>query len=199
MRLRAQHEDLRRLRKHLTGLLKTRDNPVAGLENRRQRRDNCHQIQNRPLEVRGKPLEETKNRLQHLIKVEKGDIGGCYTCKPLRTKAMADNTIAAVNDGNFEAEVLTASNTKPVMVDFWAEWCRPCHMLAPTVAEIAHDYEGKLKVMKLNVDEAMNTSTRYNVRGIPTLLVFKNGQVVEQIVGAVPKEQITKALERHLA
>jgi thioredoxin 1 len=111
---------------------------------------------------------------------------------------MADNSIQAVNDGNFEAEVLTASNSKPVMVDFWAEWCRPCHMLAPTVAEIAQDYEGKLKVMKLNVDEAMNSAGRYNVRGIPTLLVFKNGQVVEQIVGAVPKEQITKALDRHI-
>jgi thioredoxin 1 len=98
---------------------------------------------------------------------------------------MADN-IQAVTDGNFEAEVLTASNTKPVLVDFWAEWCRPCHMLAPTVAEIAHDYEGKLKVMKLNVDEAMNSAGRYNIRGIP-------------IVGAVPKDQITKALERHIA
>jgi len=111
---------------------------------------------------------------------------------------MAEN-IQAATDGNFEAEVLTASNTKPVLVDFWAEWCRPCHMLAPTVAEIAHDYEGKLKVMKLNIDEAMNSTERYNIRGIPTLLVFKNGQVVEQIVGAVPKDQITKAVERHIS
>ena len=118
--------------------------------------------------------------------------------KSLRTKYMADN-IQAVTDGNFDAEVLTASNTKPVMVDFWAEWCRPCHMLAPTVAEIAHDYEGKIKVVKLNVDEAMNSAGRYQIRGIPTLLVFKNGQMVEQIVGAVPKDQITKALERHIA
>jgi len=109
---------------------------------------------------------------------------------------MADNTIQTADDKNFEAEVLTASNAQPVMVDFWAEWCRPCHMLAPTVAEIAHDYAGKLKVMKLNVDEAMNSAGRYRVQGIPTLLLFKNGQVVEQIVGAVPKEQITKALER---
>jgi len=118
---------------------------------------------------------------------------------PPRTKKMADNTIQTADDGNFEAEVLTASNSQPVMVDFWAEWCRPCHMLAPTVAEIAHDYAGKLKVMKLNVDEAMNSAGRYRVQGIPTLLLFKNGQVVEQIVGAVPKEQITKALERHIA
>jgi len=125
-------------------------------------------------------------------------MGGGLRGKLLRTKTMADNAIQAATDGNFEAEVLTASNSKPVMVDFWAEWCRPCHMLAPTVAEIAHDYEGKLKVMKLNVDEAMNSAGRYNIRGIPTLLVFKNGQVVEQIVGAVPKDQITKALERHI-
>src|SRR5258708_35149108 len=111
---------------------------------------------------------------------------------------MAEN-IQAVTDGNFEAEVLTASNTKPVMVDFWAEWCRPCHMLAPTVAEIAHDYEGKLKVMKLNVDEAMNSAGRYNIRGIPTLLGFKNRQGVEPIVGAVAKEEVTKGGGRHQA
>ena len=115
---------------------------------------------------------------------------------------MAQNTtenIQAATDANFEAEVLAASNSQPVMVDFWAEWCRPCHMLAPTVAEIAHDYAGKLKVMKLNVDEAFHSAGRYNIRGIPTLLVFKNGQVVEQIVGALPKDQITKALDRHVA
>src|ERR1700752_672260 len=112
---------------------------------------------------------------------------------------MGGNTIQTAEAGKFEAEVLAASNSHPVMVDFWAEWCRPCHMLAPTVAEIAHDYAGKLKVMKLNVDEAMNSAGRYNIRGIPTLLVFKNGQVVEQIVGALHKDQITKALDRHVA
>src|SRR6202142_4098325 len=112
---------------------------------------------------------------------------------------MADNnSIQAVTDGNFEAEVLTASATQPVLVDFWAEWCRPCHMLAPTVAEIAQDYTGKLKVMNLNENEPMTPAGRYRVQGIPTLLLFKNGQVVEQIVGAVPKEQITKAVDRHL-
>src|SRR5438034_10344204 len=95
--------------------------------------------------------------------------------KLLRTKDMADNTIQAVNDGNFEAEVLTASNSKPVMVDFWAEWCRPCHMLAPTVAEIAHDYQAKPKVMKLNVDEAMNSAGCYNIRGMSTLLGCRHG------------------------
>ncbi len=111
---------------------------------------------------------------------------------------MAEN-IRNVNDNDFQAEVIEASKNQPVMVDFWAEWCRPCHMLAPTVAEIANDYSGKLKVVKLNVDENVNAPGRFNVRGIPTLLIFKGGQVADQIVGAVPKDQITKVLERHLS
>src|SRR5271154_576089 len=111
---------------------------------------------------------------------------------------MAEN-ILAVNDGNFESEVLTASKSQPVMVDFWAEWCRPCHMLAPTVAEIANEYAGKLKVVKLNVDENVNSAGRFNIQGIPTLLIFKGGQVADQIVGAVPKDQIVKVLQRHIS
>ncbi|HXT87147.1 MAG TPA: thioredoxin [Verrucomicrobiae bacterium] len=107
--------------------------------------------------------------------------------------------VAAVSDSNFQAEVLDASKTQPVMVDFWAEWCGPCRMLSPTVDKIATERAGKVKVVKMNVDENINTPGRYNVRGIPTLLIFKGGQVAEQIVGAVPKENIDKALERHLA
>jgi len=110
---------------------------------------------------------------------------------------MAEN-ISSVTDGSFQAEVIEASNSQPVMVDFWADWCRPCHMLAPTVAEIAQTYAGKLKVVKLNVDENVNSAGRYNIRGIPTLLIFKGGQVADQIVGAVPKEQISKIVDRHL-
>lgn len=106
--------------------------------------------------------------------------------------------VAAVSDANFQAEVLDASKTQPVMVDFWAEWCGPCRALSPTVDAIAAERAGKLKVVKMNVDENMNTPGKYNVRGIPTLLIFKGGQVAEQIVGAVPKENIEKALERHL-
>jgi thioredoxin len=105
-------------------------------------------------------------------------------------------SIQSVNDGNFDNEVLTASNSQPVMVDFWAEWCRPCHMLSPTVDQIAKEYEGKLKVVKVNVDESSNSAVRYNIRGIPTLLIFKDGQVADQIVGAVPKEQIKRVLGR---
>ena len=110
---------------------------------------------------------------------------------------MAEN-ISSVTDSSFQSEVLDASNAQPVMVDFWADWCRPCHMLAPTVAEIANDYAGKLKVVKLNVDENVNSAGRYNIRGIPTLLIFKGGQLADQIVGAVPKDQISKIVDRHV-
>ena len=110
---------------------------------------------------------------------------------------MADN-ISNVTDSDFQSEVIDASKTQPVLVDFWAEWCRPCHMLAPTVAEIANDFTGKLKVVKLNVDENVNAAGRFNIRGIPTLLIFKGGEVADQIVGAVSKEHIQKILERHL-
>jgi thioredoxin 1 len=111
---------------------------------------------------------------------------------------MADN-IQAVSDSTFQAEVIDASKTQPVMVDFWAEWCRPCHMLSPTVEEIAREHAGKLKVVKLNVDENMNAAGKFNIRGIPTLLVFKAGEVADQIVGAVPKEQIEKVIQRHIS
>ncbi len=111
---------------------------------------------------------------------------------------MAEN-IRNVSDTDFQAEVIDASKSQPVMVDFWADWCRPCHMLAPTVAEIANDYSGKLKVVKLNVDENVNAAGRFNIRSIPTLLIFKGGQVADQIVGTAPKEQIAKVLERHLS
>jgi thioredoxin 1 len=108
-------------------------------------------------------------------------------------------TVAEVSDANFQTEVLDASKTQPVMVDFWATWCGPCRALSPTVDAIAAERAGKLKVVKMNVDENMNTPGKYNVRGIPTLLIFKNGQVAEQIVGAVPKDNIDKAVARHLA
>ncbi len=111
---------------------------------------------------------------------------------------MADN-IQAVSDATFQSEVIDASKNEPVIVDFWAEWCRPCHMLAPTVEEIAREHSGKIKVVKMNVDENINTPGKFNIRGIPTLLVFRGGQVADQIVGAVPKDQIEKVLQRHLS
>src|SRR3981189_2946260 len=110
---------------------------------------------------------------------------------------MADN-VSNVTDSTFQAEVIDASKTQPVMVDFWAEWCRPCLMLAPTVAEIATAYAGKIKIVKLNVDENTNSAGNFNIRGIPTLLIFKGGQVAEQVVGAVPRDQSEKAIQRHI-
>jgi thioredoxin 1 len=107
--------------------------------------------------------------------------------------------VQAVNDANFQNDVIEASKTQPVVVDFWAEWCGPCRALSPTVEEIAREHAGKLKVVKLNVDENLNSAGKFNIRGIPTLLVFKGGQVADQIVGAVPKDHIEKVIQRHIA
>ncbi len=104
--------------------------------------------------------------------------------------------VAEVGDQNFEAEVL---NSKvPVLVDFWAAWCAPCRMLSPVVEAIAEQYEGKAKIMKLNVDENTLTSGKYNIKGIPTLLLFKDGIVQEQIVGNTTKGTISKMIDNHL-
>jgi thioredoxin 1 len=111
---------------------------------------------------------------------------------------MSEN-IPAVSDASFQADVIEASKLQPVIVDFWADWCRPCHMLTPTVEEIAKEHAGKIKVVKLNVDENMNTPGKFNVRGIPTLLFFKGGLVADQVVGAVPKEQIVKVIQKHVS
>ena len=109
---------------------------------------------------------------------------------------MGANLITA-NENNFESEVLKSD--LPVLVDFWAEWCGPCKMLAPTVEAIANDYTGKVKVAKLNVDENPGISSRYGIRGIPTLLLFKGGQVQEQMVGNHPRDNIERVLESHLS
>jgi thioredoxin 1 len=110
---------------------------------------------------------------------------------------MAGNGIMEVNDANFDQDVLKSDT--PVLVDFWATWCGPCRAIAPIVEELAKDYQGKVKVGKMDVDANSATPMRYGVRGIPTLLVFKGGQVKEQIVGYVPKEKIKEALDKHLA
>ena len=104
---------------------------------------------------------------------------------------------AAVTDASFETEVLKSS--VPVLVDFWAAWCGPCKMIAPTVDQLASEYAGKLKVMKLDVDANMEISTRYSVLNIPTLLLFKDGQVVEKMVGALPKPAMLAKIPPHIS
>ena len=102
-----------------------------------------------------------------------------------------------LTDSSFETEVL--KSTIPVLIDFWAIWCGPCRMVSPIVEELAGEYTGKLKVGKVDVDSNTATAMQYGIRSIPTLLLFKEGQVVEQIVGAVPKRVIVDKLSRHLA
>jgi thioredoxin 1 len=101
-----------------------------------------------------------------------------------------------LNETNFEQEVLKA--TMPVLVDFWAVWCGPCKMIAPIVDELAAEYEGKLKIGKVDVDNHQQIAMQYGIRSIPTLLIFKSGKVVEQIVGAAPKKSLVDKLSKHL-
>ena len=109
---------------------------------------------------------------------------------------MAGNGIVEVTDANFDQDVLRSD--KPVLVDFWATWCGPCRAIAPIVEELASEYQGKIKIGKMDVDSNSATPMRYKVTGIPTLLVFKGGQVKEQIVGYVSRDVIEKALEKNL-
>ncbi|GIU74698.1 MAG: thioredoxin [Bryobacteraceae bacterium] len=110
---------------------------------------------------------------------------------------MAGQNIVELTDANFDQEVLKSD--LPVLVDFWAEWCAPCRMIAPTVDAIAGEYAGRLKVGKVNVDFNNETAARYMIRGIPTLLLFRGGKVVDQRVGAVGKAELVRMIEPHLA
>jgi thioredoxin 1 len=108
---------------------------------------------------------------------------------------MASDKVKTFTDDNFDADVLKSPT--PVLVDFWAEWCGPCRLMAPTVDALATDLEGKVVVGKLNVDENPNTPGNYSIRGIPTLLLFKGGRVVESVVGVADKAHLKSLLERH--
>lgn len=101
-----------------------------------------------------------------------------------------------LNDENFENEVLKSDT--PVLVDFWAEWCGPCRALAPVIEEIAEDYDGQVKVGKLNVDENPGAPSAYEIRSIPTLIVFKDGTAIDRVVGALPQNQLTELVDRAL-
>ncbi|HIK57092.1 MAG TPA: thioredoxin [Synechococcales cyanobacterium M55_K2018_004] len=103
---------------------------------------------------------------------------------------------AAVTDSTFKQEVLESE--LPVLVDFWAPWCGPCRMVAPVVDEIAEQYAGQVKVVKVNTDENPSVASQYGIRSIPTLMIFKGGQRVDMVVGAVPKSTLSNTLEKHL-
>ncbi len=108
---------------------------------------------------------------------------------------MSDN-VFEVSDDTFEAEVLKAD--VPVLVDFWAPWCGPCRQLAPTVDQVAGEFKGRAKFVKLNVDDNMDTSTQYNIKGIPTLLLFRDGMIKDQIVGNTSRDNIARMVENQL-
>ncbi|MCV2218040.1 MULTISPECIES: thioredoxin TrxA [Thauera] len=101
-----------------------------------------------------------------------------------------------VTDGNFDSEVLQSQT--PVLVDYWAEWCGPCKMIAPILDDVAKDYAGKLKVAKLNIDENQDTPAKYGIRGIPTLMLFKNGNIEATKVGALSKSQLTAFIDSNI-
>lgn len=110
---------------------------------------------------------------------------------------MAASNVATFTDGNFDADVLKAST--PVLVDFWAEWCGPCRALGPTIDALATDYAGKIKVGKLNVDENQQITVQFQVRGIPAVMLFKGGQMVDQVVGLADKAAFKQMIDKHLA
>ena len=102
----------------------------------------------------------------------------------------------AITDGNFEAEVL--KNDSPVLVDFWAEWCGPCRALGPKLEELSQEMDGKLKIVKLNIDENPNVTSQFGIRSIPTMIIFKGGESVETLMGNQSKENIAEAISKHV-
>ncbi len=109
---------------------------------------------------------------------------------------MASDKVLVLSDADFEKEVLAAQ--VPVLVDFWAEWCGPCRMVAPILDKLAKEYDGRIRFTKLNVDENRQTAAQYGIRSIPTMIIFKDGQVNDQIVGALPEDKLRQRLEAAL-
>src|SRR5256714_9375302 len=141
----------------------------------------------------------TKNRVDESAAREKQPVcGKCGAECPLPGAARSDGKPQMVTDASFASNVLAASSLKPVLVDAWAEWCGPCRMVAPVLDQLAAESNGRYKITKLNVDENPRTASQFNIRSIPTMLIFKNGKLVDQIVGAQPKEAIAARIGARL-
>ena len=138
----------------------------------------------------------SKNRVdENAARQSQPVCGKCGTALP--DQAAATSKPQAVTDQSFEQDVIAASSTLPVLVDAWAEWCGPCRMIAPVLDQLAAESNGRYKIAKLNVDENPRTASQFNIRSIPTMLIFKNGKLVDQIVGAQPKQAIAARLAAH--
>ena len=142
------------------------------------------------------PKCSAKNRVDERTATEKQPV--CGKCgAPLPSAAAATGKPRTVTDDSFERDVVEASSTRPVLVDAWAEWCGPCRMIAPVLDELAAEANGRYTITKLNVDENPRTAAQFQIRSIPTLLIFKNGKLVEVILGAQPKQAIAARLAAH--
>ena len=143
------------------------------------------------------PQCSAKNRVDERASLDKQPVcGRCGTKLPDAT-GTTDGKPQVVTDATFANDVVAASSSRPVLVDAWAEWCGPCRMVAPVLDQLAAESDGKYKIAKLNVDENPRTAAQFNIRSIPTLLIFRNGKLVDQIVGVQPKQAIAARLARH--
>ena len=139
----------------------------------------------------------TKNRVNETLALAHRPICGKCGAPLTDRKDAVDSKPQVVTDASFAQDVVAASSSKPVLVDAWAEWCGPCRMIAPVLDQLAAESNGRYKIAKLNVDENPRTASQFNIRSIPTMLIFKNGELVDQIVGAQPKQAIALRLARH--
>jgi thioredoxin 2 len=140
----------------------------------------------------------TKNRINETVGLAHQPVCGKCGARLPAPAAAANGTPHEVSDDSFARDVIEASSTRPVLVDAWAEWCGPCRMIAPVLDELAAESNGRYRIAKLNVDENPRTAAQFNIRSIPTLLIFKNGKLVDLILGAQPKQAIAARLAAHV-